>query len=164
MHGFMDASDIACLTSTVPQYREYRQHGIVGAQVAIRDVVRDSQADSHHASDAVILDSGELDTRHRNRFVSENRLALIAPDVSDVRTCLDYARKRLGKLVEFDEVVVELGRAKMRTVKCSHGGDELLKFISGNRAAKLFTVESASCSDRTAPPANTLRKLHGRSY
>lgn len=122
--------------------------------------VRDSMAESHDAIDGI----ADERTMHRNRFNGESRLALIAPDVSDVRTCLAYARKRLGELVEFDEIVVELGRAQMRTVKCTRGGDELLKFISGNRAAKLFTVESAVCSDRTAPPANTLRKLHGRSY
>lgn len=108
--------------------------------------VRESSANA--SADAISCDAMIHDiTTHRNRFVAEHRLVLTAPDVREVRDCLVLAKRHLKEAVQFEDTVVELGRAKIRSVKVRVGGRALLQFISGNRANSMFTVVDAVCAD-----------------
>lgn len=96
-------------------------------------VCKDANAGALKAVDAIIDER----TFHRNRFNSEHKLALVAPNVSQVRSLLRHVEHTLPKA----KLKTGIGPHGMICIKVESCGAEVLAIISGSKSDRLFQVE-----------------------
>ncbi len=95
-------------------------------------VCRNTTAGSAKEVDAIIDER----TFHRNRFNADHKLALVAPNVSQVRSLLRHIRFSLPKAV-IEERMIE----GMICLKLKSHGNEVIAIINSSKSNRLFQVE-----------------------
>jgi hypothetical protein len=86
---------------------------------------------------------------------------MTAPNVYNVRKCLKNIRYIMGE----GSVDVEEVACGMLSIKVNADAAQVLKMVQNSQASRLIVLQAdVFCGENKSPCANTMRKLHGRSY